>query len=484
MHASRPPLAAIMAARPFRSSALDGAPAPMTAQPDLLDRLACPRCDQALAAHGDGFRCGGCRVDFPRVEAIPWLFAEPAAALGEWRGRLHFSLQRNDRDEQRLRAALERPDLRAPTRARLERLAAATADHGTRLRALLAPLEIERHAAPVETHLALRTRLPSDQGLTTYYANVHRDWCWGGEENDASFAIVDAALAGASAGSVLVLGAGAGRLAYDAHERWGNPLTIALDFNPLLMLLAQRVARGERVELYEFPIAPRAAADHAVLRALGAPAAARAGFHCVLGDAHRPPFARGSFDTVITPWLVDILPEQFDVLCARINALLAPGGRWLNFGSLSFHVPDAASRYGVEECAAVIEEAGFAAPAVAEHEIPYLCSPASRHGRREHVVAWRAEKARDVKKLPRYEALPDWIVRGSEPVPAGESFRTQAMSTRIHAFIMSLIDGRRSLKDMAKVLVDQRLMNEHEAEPAIRSFLIKMYEDSRRGSSY
>jgi hypothetical protein len=204
----------------------------------------------------------------------------------------------------------------------------------------------------------------------------------------------------------------------------------------------------------------------------------------VLADAHRPPFRRGAFDTVITPWLVDILPEKFEVLCARINALLAPGGRWLNFGSLSFHVPDAAARFGLEECTAVIEENGFAAPAVAEHEIPYLCSPASRHGRRERVVAWNAAKQHDAKKLPRYEALPDWIVRGADPVPLSESFRVQTMSTRVHAFIMSLIDGRRSVKDIAKVIVEQRLMNEHEAEPAIRTFLIKMYDDSRRGSSY
>jgi hypothetical protein len=33
-------------------------------------------------------------------------------------------------------------------------------------------------------------------------------------------------------------------------------------------------------------------------------------------------------------------------------------------------------------------------------------------------------------------------------------------------------------------MAEQRLMGEAEAEPAIRSFLIKMYEDSRRGSSY
>jgi hypothetical protein len=49
---------------------------------------------------------------------------------------------------------------------------------------------------------------------------------------------------------------------------------------------------------------------------------------------------------------------------------------------------------------------------------------------------------------------------------------------------MSLIDGRRSLKDIAKLVVEQRLMNAAEAEPAIRSFLIKMHDDARRGATY
>jgi SAM-dependent methyltransferase/uncharacterized protein YbaR (Trm112 family) len=456
----------------------------MNAPPELVELLACPRCDQRLSAHGEALRCAGCRVDFPLLASIPWLFAEPDAALGEWRGRLHYSLQRAERERDDLRKTLGRADLRAPTRARLEHMVRAIEDHGRRLGALLAPLAIGGHTASVETHLALRTRLPIDQGLTTYYPNLHRDWSWGDVENAASLEVVDAALGDAAAGRVLVLGAGSGRLAYDVHRKWTPSATVALDFNPLLMIVAQRVARGERVELYEFPLAPRTAADVAVLRELGAPEPAPADFHCVLADAHRPPFARGSFDTVVTPWLVDILPERFDVLCARINTLLAPGGRWLNFGSLSFHVPDAAGRLSVEECAAVIEENGFAAPRVAEREIPYLCSPASRHGRRERIVSWRADKTDEIKKVPRHETLPDWLVRGADPVPLLEPFRVQAVSTQIHAFIMSLIDGRRTLKDIAKVLVDQRLMSEQEADPAIRSFLIKMYEDSRRGTSY
>jgi SAM-dependent methyltransferase len=454
---------------------------PVAESSDLASVLACPRCDRALEAAGDAWRCGGCRVDFPNIGGIPWLFADPDAALGEWRGRLHFALAKLDHERRELSAALAEKDQSALTRGRLEKLAKAKLDHGTRLRALLAPLDIDAPAATHETYLALRTRPPTDQGLTTYYTNAHRDWAWGDEENVASHAIVAERLHGAPPGRTLVLGAGAGRLAYDLHQQNGAPLTVALDFNPLVLLIAERVTRGEALELYEFPLAPLDLEHQALLRTLRAPVPAREGLHYVLADAHRAPFAKESFDTVVTPWLVDILPEPFTEFAARVNGLLAAGGRWVNFGSLSFHSADPARWLTREECAEIIAASGFGAPELAESTIPYMCSPASRHGRRERVLSWTATKNRSAKKAPRHEALPDWLVRGKDPVPLLDSFRAQATATRIHAFIMSLIDGRRSVGDMAQVLEQQNLMTRAEAEPAIRSFLIKMYEDSRRG---
>jgi SAM-dependent methyltransferase len=448
----------------------------------LHDLLACPRCDALLASDGGAWYCAGCAVAFPRVAGLPWLFAEPNAALGEWRGRLHFSLQKLERERRHAAAALTAPALRTATRARLEKLERAMSDHGARLRKLLEPLELEQHTASYETYLALRTRLPADQGLTTYYSNIHRDWCWGKEENEASFEAIDTALRATPPTRALVLGAGAGRLAYDLHVRTSAAVTVALDFNPLLAIVANTVTRGETLELYEFPIAPRD--DAAVLRTLAAPAPARPGLEFVLADAHRPPFRRGAFDTIVSPWLVDILPERFDLLCARVNALLGAGGCWLNFGSLSFHDADPAARYGVDECRAALEESGFDGVTIEEREIPYLSSPASRHARRERIVTWSARKCSDVKRVPRHQALPDWLVRGTDPVPLDDAFRSQAAATRIHAFLMSMIDGRRSIKDMAQLLVEQRLMTAAEAEPTLRSFFIKMHDDARRATTY
>ena len=452
--------------------------------------LACPRCDRTpLFTDERHALCKGCKTEFPRVGELPWMFAEPDAALGEWRNRLHFALQQLAHEGQRLKAELIGDDHPELTRRRLEHSLAATEKHRQLLKHLLAPIDVQSLEASYESHLALRTRLPSDQGLTTYYANAHRDWCWGERENSASLEqlrrCIDPAGSGLPAlGDTLVLGAGSGRLAYDLHQQLGPSRTVAMDFNPLLLFIARDVTRGERLQLYEFPLAPKSLEDVAVLRTLEAPEVVRDGFTLLAGDVLRPPFGEATFDTVVTPWLIDILSEDLAIFAARINRLLKPGGRWLNFGSVAFAHPERRRCYSAEEVLMLAEQAGFKPAEVREAEIPYMCSPASRNARQEAVFSFAAEKTGEVKPPARHKALPDWIVTGKEPVPLLPSFRSQALSTQIYSYIMSLIDGRRSIEDMAKQLESQKLMTRAEAVPAIRHFLTKMYDDSQRQSGF
>jgi len=448
--------------------------------------LACPRCDKSpLTQKDDGHHCSACKIDFPSIDGIPWMFAEPDASLGEWQGRMQLALQTLSQDSSRLDNELKDKNLRPLTKRRLERYKKAIDYHRRSLQKLMQPLGLQSISGTLETYLALRTRLPATQGLNTYYANVHRDWSWGDDENKASIKQIRAVLhESAVLGNVLVLGAGAGRLAYDLHMQFDCTCTIALDFNPLLMLVAHSVTRGGSLKMHEFPIAPRSLEDDAVLRTLSAPKPVSDGFHLVLGDALRPPFEAGSFDTIVTPWLIDIITDDLSVLGARINGLLKTDGRWVNFGSLSFTDSKFSRQYSPEEAKAIVAECGFSNPYVSEATIPYMCSPASRHGRQERVFTFSAYKERNVEKPERHRALPEWIVTGKEPVPLSPSFRTQAMSTQVYSFIMSLIDGKRTLQDMAEVLENQQLMSRDEAEPAIRSFLIKMYDDQQNETSY
>ncbi|MDJ0904487.1 MAG: methyltransferase domain-containing protein [Woeseiaceae bacterium] len=452
----------------------------------LSDLLACPRCDKTPLEENDGvYSCKACKIDFPSIDGIPWLFAEPQAALGEWRGRLQFALQSLSQETAALDAELKDKDLRPLTRRRVERYRKATDTHRRKLQKLLQPVDVQSLQGNYESYLAMRTRLPADQGLNTYYANVHRDWSWGDEENKASLKQLQSVLhESAELGNVLVLGAGAGRLAYDLHMQMDCEATVAMDFNPLLMLIAKTVANGDTLKMYEFPIAPRSLEDDAVLRTLSAPEVVRDGFHLVLGDALRAPFAPASFDTVVTPWLIDIIAEDLPTLAARVNTLLKPEGRWVNFGSLAFATPERARRYSPEETKAIVAESGFSDPYVSEATIPYMCSPASRHGRQERVFSFSAYKERSLQAPARHRALPDWIVTGKEPVPLSQAFRSQAMTTQIYSFMMSLIDGKRSIQDMAVILEKQQLMTRAEAEPAIRSFLVKMYDDAQKQSGF
>ena len=89
-----------------------------------------------------------------------------------------------------------------------------------------------------------------------------------------------------------------------------------------------------------------------------------------------------------------------------------------------------------------------------------------------------AIKTTSVAQPDRQQNLPDWIAKGRSPVPLLPAFQTQATTTRIHAFIMTLIDGKRSLKNMSEVLEQQQLMPREDAETAIRGFLIKMLEEA------
>jgi uncharacterized protein YbaR (Trm112 family) len=460
----------------------------MASENTLTELLACPRCDKTpLTWNKSGYRCSACKTEFPDIGGIPWLFAEPDATLGEWRNRLHFSLQQLAHETKRLEGELKSGELREPTRRRLEHLRIATQEHRKTLQQVLSPIDIQTMQVTYESHLALRTRLPIDQGLNTYYANVHRDWAWGDSENGASLQHIMTALdasGGSGTGDTLVLGSGACRLAYDFHCETEASRTIALDFNPLLLLIAQRLIRGEELRLYEFPLAPKSISDAAILQKLKAPQPLDDNFSLVLADVLRPPFAAASFDTVVTPWLVDIVSEDLPVFAARVNQLLKPGGRWINFGSLAFDSPTRAQRYSPEEVMEIVAETGFATPGLEATTMPYMCSPASCHGRQETVFVFAGVKNKEAGKPVRHKALPDWIVVGDQPVPLLPSFETQTLSTQIYSFIMSLVDGKRSIADMAKLLEQQKLMNRKEAEPAIRNFLTRMYDDSQRNSGF
>lgn len=464
----------------------------ISADSSAASLLGCPRCHGRLLRDSIQLSCQTCDLSFPTMDTMPCLFPEPQAALADWRTRWHLALHELGLDEAATKRALT-ATTRATTGSRLRRLVKAYQTQQQALRKLLRPLD-NFDSTDHATALALKTRLPSHHGVLSYAPNLFRDWCWGDTENQAMCdAVVTAYQSSVGKGltadrlNVLVLGAGAGRLSADLHRALPAKLTYALDSNPLLGLVAQRLWQGQKLKLVEFPLAPKSVEHTAVEQQLvdSTPDAKASldGLQFVLADALHAPFIPGSFDLVITPWLTDVIDCGADEFVPRINHLLKPGGLWLNTGSMSFAHADPASCHSLEELTELASGQGFESNYHGEQQVPYLASPFSRHQRLETLCTSGWRKRAEAAAVPRFQHLPDWLALGQEPIPAIDAFTLQASTTRVHAFIMSLIDGQRSIADIANVLAEQQLMAAPDAQIALRGFLLKMLEEAAARSS-
>jgi hypothetical protein len=152
----------------------------------------------------------------------------------------------------------------------------------------------------------------------------------------------------------------------------------------------------------------------------------------------------------------------------------------VNHGSLAYADAAAAQAWSLEELMEQLPAAGFTAAEPRESRQPYLASPASRHARVETVITFCASKERDVPAPPAGRELPPWIVKADLPVPALPQFRAQALSTRVYAFLLAMIDGERTIRDMARLMEQQKLMPAEDALPAIRRFLARAFEEADR----
>jgi hypothetical protein len=164
----------------------------------------------------------------------------------------------------------------------------------------------------------------------------------------------------------------------------------------------------------------------------------------------------------------------------RVNAALKTGGQWLSFGSLAFGnvERDPANSLTMTELTELATGEGFAPANVVQQKGPYLCSPHSRFGRTELLHALATTKLTHSPAAVAAAGEPAWLTACDKAIPCIEHFRQQAVSTQIHAYLMSLIDSKRSIKEIAAVFDEQRLMNTAEAVPVIQNFLRRMYRDS------
>jgi len=350
--------------------------------------VVCQACRRPLDVAPEVIACAGCGERYPRVGGIPVLLPQPVAHVELWRGQLGLLLDRGQKTLEGLSEAAAAPGLAATTRARLTALGQAVKDQVADVAAVLGPA-LGGPAAPA-------AGLP--RGVVEYIGYLYRDWGWpsvGYRENDAALAIVSELLGERALGRTLVLGAGACGLAYALHLRQGSTETVVVDIDPYLLVMAERVIRGERVRLTESSLKVMDAGDVSRAWTLAAPSGPLAprDFQFLFADGVVPPFVAASFDSVVTPWFIDQVPKDLPAFMTEIARLLRPGGLWLNQGPLIYpeQVPFE-RRYSQDELFELATERGFAIGKSRHVSQPYLVSPLSGHGKVEAVLSFVATR--------------------------------------------------------------------------------------------
>jgi hypothetical protein len=414
-------------------------------------------------------------VDFPVLAGVPCLLRDPAKSILAWRAGLADLREVVTLGRDRLLADVTAASGRASTRARLERLRDGLGRQLEEIERIFADAGIEPRARAAG---AERPRL--GDGILSYFHHIHRDWGWPEAETDAVLSTIASVLPpDRPLGDTLVLGAGAARLVRELHARHGGTTTVALDINPLPFFVARNALDGRTITLTEIPTSPRSVDDVAVTRRLGEGLAPVDGIHLVFGDALAPPVRRGSFDTVVTPWFLDQVAPDVAELAPLVRSLLAPAGAWLNHGPLVYPSGrPTAARYTADEVLEIVAGAGFRVEGFDVRRLSFMESPACNQGRTERILTFMAARSEDAPAEAQAPA-PAWIEDTTLPVPRLEALRGFAPPHPFFAAVVGMVDGERSIDDIAATLAQAQNIPLDALRVAVRACLADL---ARRGS--
>jgi SAM-dependent methyltransferase len=308
----------------------------------------CVNCRSALAADPEAglSRCSGCTSEFPLVDGcLPLLVADPAKYIaGERMVHEHFAAQLTASAEhyEKLAAA---GGTRAGTQKGIADGLTGNRELLARLAALLPPTDVtlDRYEPALGMDL---------------FATLRRDW--GGfpeteaEVNNTVDALVGAIEVGAPS-PTLLLGAGTGRVLAELAASLEG--LVGVDYSFTMAAAWRLLSRdGELTASHLLTGNFHRAADETerfVARRDLAPADAP----YLVADATDLPFLAGAFETVLSPYFTDLLP--FSRLLPEVRRVLAPGGRFVHFGTFGWAFSGEDEYYSLDEVPLAMAGHGF-----------------------------------------------------------------------------------------------------------------------------
>jgi hypothetical protein len=442
---------------------------PVKAPPAHL--LACPNCQAPAHLHDQkqGFiaeqnRCSACQQSFFDLQGMPCWFDVGLVQQQLWQTLFAKAIQLGEANLEKSQS-LDTSAMLASSQRRYQLIEQSNQSIVKAIDHLLSEAGLSKKIHPdFAKHDASR--------MLQYFELLLRDWAWDNaisaenNENSRELERISQAINACRAhlnndiqlGDVWVMGAGAGRLSWDMHTLLRAPddtsSTIALDTNPVLITLAHRLVSEQKAwQLTELHPNPQRHLPLAKVWDIQPPADAgeRAQhWYAVAANAWRPPLKAASFDTLVTPWFMDVNGREVKHLIAQVQKYLKPGGLWLNTGPLLYSpdIPDQL-RYSHDEIIELVELAGFTVVYQNSVKSLYLNTPLSDEERVDQIWTFAAIAPQaDWQPEPKEDHTPAWIILPHIAIPADTHLNSHDNPVLEH--LAAQVDGHNSINTIAE----------------------------------
>ena len=414
-------------------------------------------------------------AEFGTQFAVPFCFSDNQTAFRQWSVKFDLYRQQKQRLIEQFNKALRQIEISDSAKQRLEQQKAAAENQLAEVESLLTGFNFIK--SQHEIHLSLQQRIASTQHFDSYFKNIFRDWVWGDVENQVYKNILQNSKT--STGQALIIGGGAGRLAYDLASLRSSLQVLQLDINPLLSVVAEKICRGGSFDLTEIAGFTYDLNSISKKHKLGLPGESidRNRLSFVVGDITDNPLVDNSFDCVICPWLIDIISEDFSTFSQRLNFCLKRGGELLIFGPLSFENQKPQHKHSHQELEAILIESGFEINSKDFIETEYLHSPFDPQTRIEKIIVLRATAVKAAKKPKAVAHFPSWLINKDETVkPEPSLINLQAQKNLEAQFLATVLSGK-TINQMIEMLANSSAgYNKQQAEDFILSVFARLVE--------
>jgi|GEM_PF-781760 carnosine N-methyltransferase len=339
-------------------SQIVSAPGFLAAQEDLI----CLHCRQALELESlDVFVCRHCHITYPLPGGIPVLLKDSSTYISG----MFSQYSRHLLSESQLVKELEISAAKNPRRKNML-LNWKQAIDGNSL--YIKEIQDTLQKSADINQLASSLLQPSEISYATGFDYLRRDWCWL-PEGEQEIEVIEQNLESQIAryapdfDNVLIIGAGAGRVAWDMRKLFSRVYAMDKSF-----LMAHQFHRLFKEDIRFFEINTKNLMHNGDgIRMHRAsllspweseqPLPEMDTVNYFVGDALSVPIRDHSLSCILSVYFTDLVPLHSYL--QEIKRLLKPGGLFIHFGPLDYHFENLTDRLSANEIRAEFSAAGF-----------------------------------------------------------------------------------------------------------------------------